>query len=127
MSQDWHTSKIKRTLLPGQPGAKKLGARYGDRLVCVRYRYDPEQQRKITTVEIIVDERPWRPDPQRMHPNTRLSLCVGYDEVNVRNTVKAAGGKWDARQKVWKLAYKQVMALRLMDRVVSDGNDGEAG
>lgn len=126
MSQDWHTSKIKRTLLPGQPGAKKLGAQYGDRLVCVRYRYDSEQQRKITTVEIIVDERPWYPNPQRIHPNKRLSLKVEYGEVEVGKTIRAAGGVWDKWQKVWKLAYKQVMALGLMDRVVSDRNDEKA-
>jgi hypothetical protein len=28
------------TLRPGMPGTKKLVARYGDRLVCVRYLYD---------------------------------------------------------------------------------------
>jgi len=127
MSQDWHTSKIKRTLLLGQPGAKKLGTQYSDRLVCVRYRYDPGQQRKITTVEIIVDERPWHPDPQRIHPNKRLSLKVEYGEAGVGKTIRAAGGVWDKRQKVWKLTYKQVMALRLMDRVVPDGNDEKAG
>ncbi len=127
MSQDWHTYRIQRTLLPQQNGTKKFTAQYGDRLVCVRYRYDTEQQRKITTVEVVVDERPWAPDPQRVHPNKRLSLTVGYDEVDVRNTVKAAGGKWDGRQKVWRLAYKQVVALGLMDRVVSDGNDEKAG
>jgi hypothetical protein len=127
MSQYRHTSKIKRTLLPGQPGTKKLGTQYGDRLICVRYRYDPERQRKITTVEVVVDERPWKPDPQRIHPNKRLALTVGYDEVDVRNTVKTAGGVWNPQQKVWKLAYKQVMALGLMDRVVSDGTDKETG
>ncbi len=127
MSQDWHTYRIQRTLLPQQNGTKKFTAQYGDRLVCVRYRYDTEQQRKITTVEVIVDERPWVPDPQRVHPNKRLSLTVGYNEVAVRNTVKAAGGKWDGRQKVWRLAYKQVVALGLMDRVVSEGNEKEAG
>jgi hypothetical protein len=28
------------SLAPGQNGTKKLLARYGERLVCVRYRYD---------------------------------------------------------------------------------------
>jgi hypothetical protein len=28
------------TLLPGQNGTKKLLAIHGDRLVCIRYRYD---------------------------------------------------------------------------------------
>jgi hypothetical protein len=30
------------TLRPGMPGTKKLVARFGERLVCVRYLYDPE-------------------------------------------------------------------------------------
>jgi hypothetical protein len=62
-----------------------------------------------------------------VHLNKRLSLTVGYDEVDVRNTVKTAGGQWDGRQKVWKLAYKQVMVLGLIDQVVSRGNDKEVG
>ena len=63
-----------------------------------------------------------------MHSNKRLSLNVAYGEFEVGKAIKAAGGVWDARQKVWRLAYKQVVALRLMDRVVSDGrNDKEAG
>jgi hypothetical protein len=73
MSQNWHTYKIKRTLLPQQNGTKKFIAQYGDRLVCVRYRYNTKQQRKITTLEVVVDERPWSPDPQRIHPNKRLA------------------------------------------------------
>ena len=30
-------------LKPGQRGTKKLGAKYGDRLLCVRYRYDEKR------------------------------------------------------------------------------------
>jgi hypothetical protein len=75
-------------------------------LVCVRYRYDTEQQRKITTAEIIIDERPWRPNPQRIHPNKRLSLKVEYGEVGVGKAIRAAGGVWDKEQKVWRLAHK---------------------
>jgi hypothetical protein len=127
MSHNWHTYKIRRTLLPQQDGTKKLAAQYGDRLVCVRYRYDPEQQRKMTTVEVVVAESPWSPDPQRVHPHKRLSLQVAYGEVEVVRAIKAAGGVWDGRRKVWKLTYNQVMALGLLDRVVSDGNDEKVG
>jgi hypothetical protein len=31
---------IRLTRRPGQPGTKKFVERYGERLVCVRYRYD---------------------------------------------------------------------------------------
>jgi hypothetical protein len=33
--------------------------------------------------------------------------------------VKAAGGRWDADKRVWKLALGQVRALGLGDRIVS--------
>ena len=125
MLHHWHTFHIKRTLNPEQPGTKKFVARHGDRLVCVRYRYDTRQRQTITTVELVVDERRWEPDPQRIPPHKRLSLKVAYGEVEVGKAIKAAGGVWDAQRKVWKLAYKQVVALGLTDRIVADVNRDE--
>ena len=52
--------KIKRTILPDQPGTKYWIEKYGKDLVCVRYRYDEKLNKKITTVEIIVDEKSWQ-------------------------------------------------------------------
>ena len=44
-------------LKPGQKGTKQLLAQYGDRLGCVRYRYDAQQKKRFKTVELIVAER----------------------------------------------------------------------
>ena len=49
--------QIRSTIHPGQRGAKKLLTQYGDRLVCVRYRYDEQRQKRLKTVELIVEER----------------------------------------------------------------------
>jgi hypothetical protein len=54
--------KVRLKLKPGQRGTKHLSRQYGDRLVCVRYRYDEEIQKRYTTVELIVDEEHWQPD-----------------------------------------------------------------
>ena len=35
------------TLRPGMPGTKKLQARFGERLVCVRYLYDEQNRRRL--------------------------------------------------------------------------------
>ena len=51
----------KLTLKPGQRGTKKLVKEYGDRLVCVRYRYDDENNMRYKTVELIVDTTQWSP------------------------------------------------------------------
>jgi hypothetical protein len=51
--------KTRLTLMPGANGTKKLVERYGNRLVCVRYRYDPQGRRRLTTVELIEEESSW--------------------------------------------------------------------
>jgi len=48
------------TLRPGQPGTRKLFARYGERLVCVRYLYDAASGRRLKTVELVVESVPWK-------------------------------------------------------------------
>lgn len=55
------TMSSRVTLPPGRNGTKKLLRQYGDRLLRVRYRYDSETRRRLTTVELIVDEVPWEP------------------------------------------------------------------
>ena len=42
-------------------GHQAAPALYGDRLVCVRYRYDAQRTMRLKTVEIIVAERDWQP------------------------------------------------------------------
>lgn len=62
-------------LKPGQRGTKKLQAIYGDRLVCVRYRYDTEQGRRLKTIELIVEEKEWLPRDRCE------STEAGFDQV----------------------------------------------
>lgn len=51
--------RIRRTIRPGRKGTHKLQRIFGERLVCVRYRYDEAAGRRYTTVELIVDSGPW--------------------------------------------------------------------
>jgi len=50
--------EIRPTLRPGQAGTKKLARRYGERLVCVRYRYDEKTERRLKTVDLVVESVP---------------------------------------------------------------------
>jgi hypothetical protein len=87
---------IMRTRLklnPGQRGTKKLVSQYGDRLVCVRYRYDAQQKKRFKTVELIVDEIDWEPKARRLAGDTLVRIRVALPEVEVRRQVKDAGGK----------------------------------
>lgn len=49
------------TLRPGARGTIRLVRQYGEKLICVRYRYNPKSNRRIKTVELIIDERAWIP------------------------------------------------------------------
>ena len=53
-----------------------------------------------------------------MLPN--CGVRVGFAEVELRDQVKQAGGKWHRRRKVWELRYDQVVALKLEARIVEE-------
>jgi hypothetical protein len=44
--------KTKKKLMPGEPGSKKWIDKYGDDLICVRYKYDSDKNKKMITVEL---------------------------------------------------------------------------
>ena len=47
--------KTRLILKPGQRGTKSLAKKYGDALLCVRFRYDAELRQRLKTVELIVE------------------------------------------------------------------------
>ena len=104
-------------LKPGQRGTKKLCAEYGERLVCVRYRYDEVQRKRLKTVELIVDEIDWEPRGTKMRGETLVGVRVDWQELDLRDRVKTAGGRWDPARRLWELRYDRVMALGLEDRI----------
>jgi len=81
--------RIHRTLLPGQLGTKKLAVKFGDDLVCVRYRYDLKKGQRLTTVEIIVDRQKWNINDSRVSPNKIMNLRIEYGEREIAQQVKS--------------------------------------
>lgn len=104
--------QVRATMRTGQKGAKKLAARFGDRLLFVRYRYDAKSKKRFTTIEMVVDETDWTPRPPSL---TRVK--VAYGEAVLQRQVKAAGGKWNREKKVWLLPLDQVRKLGLERRI----------
>lgn len=72
---------VQVNLQPGQKGAKKLLDYRGDRLTCVRRRYDETRQRRLKTVELIVEEAPWSP-PVRIPGETLVGIHVTFRKLN---------------------------------------------
>lgn len=112
--------RMRLTLNPGQRGTKRLLTQYGDRLVCVRYRYDVQRKKRIKTAELIIEETDWQPKARRRAGDTLVMVRVGLSEVEIRQRVKRAGGRWDPKRRVWELRYERVAELGLEARIVED-------
>jgi hypothetical protein len=77
---------------------------YGDKLLCVRYRYDEIRQVRMKTVEIVVDERPCNP-PLRYRDQDFVPVIVAFSERSLRDRLKTAGGRWDKEGKLWRVPF----------------------
>src|SRR5712691_11889163 len=69
--------EIRLTLRPGMSGTKKVLARYGERLVCVRYRYDRATGRRVKTAELIVEDVAWAGRARKPRRNDRDLVGLG--------------------------------------------------
>jgi len=114
------TAPVRLHLKPGQKGTKQLLAQYGDRLICVRYRYDAERKKRFKTVELLVEERNWQPPRPRFAHDQIVGLRVAFTDVAVRDRVKQAGGTWNPERRVWQLRYDRAVALGLQTRIVGE-------
>ena len=118
--------KTRLTLRPGQNGTKKLQLKYGGQLVAVRYRYDADRRLRFKTVELIVEQLPWIPPiPTGRDPDAWVLVRIGYDEADLRLTVREAGGRWDPERKLWRLrlgtAYEVGLDKRIVETQTRDG------
>ncbi len=111
--------EVKTTLTPGKKGTKQLVKTYGEKLVCVRYRYDKARQKCFKTVELIIDEKDWIPETT-ISLDQKVLVQVGLKEGEIRERVKAVGGQWVARQRAWQLTYQKVLELGLENRICGD-------
>ena len=107
-------------IVSGQKGTKQLLAKYGDRLICVRYRYDALRKKRFKTVELLVAERDWEPPRPCFADDQIVGLRVAFTDVAVRDRVKQAGGRWNPARRVWQLRYDRAVALGLGPRIVDD-------
>ncbi len=87
------------TLKPGQPRTKRPAGGYGKRLVCLCYRCEERTRQQVKTDELIVDRSSWKPEATRAGVETMVAVRVGWQEAELRRTVTAAGGKWDALER----------------------------
>jgi len=101
---------------PGQHGTKRLQEQYGDRLLCVRYRYDEARGMKLKTVELIIDEKPWRP-PFKFRDSDIVPIHLSFEEKELREQIKEGGGRWEPLTKLWLVPYRLVRDTELEAKI----------
>jgi hypothetical protein len=50
-----------------------------------------------------------------------VGVAIAYGETELRARIKAAGGIWRPRQRLWEIDWKTVRELEIEDRVVDPG------
>jgi len=108
------------TLRPGQPGTRKLVAKYGERLICVRYVYDAASGRRLKTVELVVETVPWQAKTrkQRRQDDDVVYVRIAYHETDLRERTKRLGAIWRQPQKLWEVTFRDSKRLGIQDRIV---------
>jgi hypothetical protein len=110
--------KAHKHLKPGENGTLRLVERFGDTLLCVRYRYDAIRDMRIKTAEIIVDEKPGKGVPRIRETDTVL-VQVPFTMKTLRDRLKGVGAKWGPVQKLWRVRWGLIRGDReLVERVV---------
>jgi hypothetical protein len=119
LASEVETGRPPVTVQPDQTGTKKLCDRYGEPLVCVRYRYDAARQRRLKTIALIVEEVPWRPERATRQGAETVGVRVDVQEVSLQRQGKLAGGRWNPARRVWELRRDQALKLGLKERIAS--------
>ena len=107
------TFRVIKKLAPDRRGAKGLAAEYGEQLVCIRHRVDPTVTLRLTTVELVIAQR-----PIARRPSPMVDLAIRPQERELQARLKAAGARWDAMEKVWRIRRATAIALGLKKRIV---------
>lgn len=113
--------KTRVSLKPGDKGTRQLHAKYGDKLVCVRYRYDAKSRMRYKTVELIVDAKPYVPENSAKY-FAEVSVRIEYHEQDLRDRAKALGARWDPQKKIWRMRFKEALDLNIEDRMLPEKN-----
>ncbi len=110
--------KRKTNPKPGRKGTKKLCDNYGERLLRVRYRYDPVKMKRYKTVELIEEESEWEPPGKKRKTEPEIvGIHVGLEEANIQMQLRKPGAKWDRKRRLLVARKEVAFNMGLQDRI----------
>lgn len=118
--------KTRLNLKPGQRGTKLLVEKYGESLLCVRFRYDEKTRQRLKTIELIIERTDWDPPPPRYSNISIVALRIEGYELELRSQVKSAGGKWNPDKQLWFVKYGNIAGTILEKHIHVDDTHQKA-
>ena len=112
--------KTRLTLKPGQDGTKQELQRYGDALICIRFRYDMKSGKRLKTVELIVEATDWTPPPSQYVSDDIVTLRISASDMRLRAMIKAASGRWNPELRLWFVKYSTIAGGPLENHIYVD-------
>jgi hypothetical protein len=106
--------RVVKTLRPLQPGTLKLVQRFGEALLCVRYRQTDDRSLRYTTVELIIDTGPTK---TRGRDKQMVDVRIEWRETTLRARAKTLGAQLDKQTALWHMPYRAARILGLIDRI----------
>ena len=85
---------------------------------CVRYKCGLPNKRKLKTVEIVVEDKPWDLDKNRVPANKTICITAQFVEIKPGMLIREAGSIRNHRKKMWKLPYREAASFSPEDRIV---------
>jgi hypothetical protein len=107
-----HSWPVTKTMQTDANGAVKLSRKFGEALICVRYRVSPDGAQRMTTVEIEVD----RTIVQKK-ANPLVSVKIYASETKLISMAKAKGARFNGKTRLWRLHQNDAHALGLTRRI----------
>ena len=93
--------------------------KYGDSLLCVRFKYDEKSRQRLKTVELIVEKTEWSPLP-RYTDDTLVPVRIGFSEKQLMEAAKAAKGRWNPEARLWFIQYGRIKGTPLENHIHID-------
>ena len=107
-----HSWAVSKTIQADGNGALKLSQKYGDSLVCVRYRVSPDGTQRITTVELELERVAIH---KKANPVVMVKIYASEPELIAIAKLKQA--RYNSKTRLWRMTRNDALAMGLTDRI----------
>jgi hypothetical protein len=109
-----HSWAVSKTIQVDAKGAIKIAQKYGESLVCVRYRLSPDGTERITTIELELERV-----PVQKKRNPMVSVKIYPSETHLTAVAKSNGARYNAKTRLWRMTKNDAITMGIQERIAS--------